>query len=332
MANYVLGVDGGATKTHCAIFDGEGTRIDFVHWGPMNHESMAGGFEELEERLNESMDALLVKNGIRMDEIDSAVFGLAGVDTREQHEIISGILHRAGFQKFVLCNDAFLGIKAGSRNGSGICVINGTGNTIAGIDSSGHMLQIGGQGDYTGDTGGGGLIAAKGVKAVYNHLFKCGDYTIMVQQLMDRLGVTSKYDLIETLLKKEENEEISRAELCQMVFLAANKEDIVALGILEHIGRDCGRAVKGMLQELYFDPLETIEVILAGSVSVKGENATLVDYIKREARMQGTYKNLMFSILEKPPVTGAILWAFEELYGSCMEEIREKILTQMQGD
>ncbi|MDP4270810.1 MAG: N-acetylglucosamine kinase, partial [Bacteroidota bacterium] len=119
----------------------------------------------------------------------SAVFGMAGVDTSQQHQIISSIIREIGFKNFVLCNDAFLGIKAGSKNGTGICVINGTGNTIAGINSSNRMFQIGGQGEYTGDSGGGGLIAAKGVKAIYNYLFKCYDYTMMADMLFEKLNI-----------------------------------------------------------------------------------------------------------------------------------------------
>lgn len=76
-----------------------------------------------------------------------------------------------GLNDFVLCNDAFLGVKAGCTHGYGICAINGTGYTIAGIDPNRNMIQIGGQGALTGDVGGGGYLGMAVVSSVYNALF-----------------------------------------------------------------------------------------------------------------------------------------------------------------
>jgi N-acetylglucosamine kinase-like BadF-type ATPase len=290
-----------------------GNKIDFLQWGTTSHEVLKGGYTEFEEQIKRILDLLLTKNNVRLSDVKSSVFGLAGVDTREQHKIISDIIRNIGIDNFILCNDAYLGIKAGSPRGTGVCVINGTGNTIAGINAEGKMLQIGGQGEYTGDLGGGGGIGSKAIKAVYNYLFKCSEYTIMSDILFELLGIKSKYDFIETVIYKENKGEINVGELSEIVFRAANMEDTVALGILELVGRDCGRAIRGMLYELNFNPEESTDIVLAGSVNVKGENSTLIDYMRREALAQREYRNLNFIVLETPPVAGAIRWAYENL-------------------
>jgi N-acetylglucosamine kinase-like BadF-type ATPase len=327
MANYVLGIDGGGTKTHCALFDVSGKKIDFVQWGTTSHEVLDGGFNGFEEEIKKLIYYILDKNNIKLEEIKSAVFGLAGVDTAFQHKVISQIIKDIGIEKFILCNDAYLGIKAGSKEGIGICVINGTGNTIAGIDPINKMLQIGGQGEYTGDLGGGGGIGSKAIKAVYNYLFKCDEYTIMSEILFERLNITSKFEFIETIIDKENKGEISISTFSDVVFIAANMGDQIALKILEAVGRDCGRAIKGMLLELNFPRTNCVNIILAGSVIVKGENSTLVDYIKLEACDQEEYTKLNFIILEKPPVAGAVIWALENIGYS--ENNFEKILPQL---
>lgn len=311
MAKYVLGIDGGGTKTHCALFDVYGNKIDFVQWGTTSHEVLEGGYKGFQKEISKLINHILERNKIQINEIESSVFGLAGVDTRSQHKIISQIIKDMGFGKFILCNDGYLGIKAGSVNGIGICVINGTGNTVAGINSLDKMLQIGGQGEYTGDLGGGGGIGAKAIKAVYNYLFKCYEHTIMSDILFERLNIDSKFDFIETIIDKENSGEINISTLSDVVFIAANMKDKVALKILEMVGRDCGRAVKGMLYELNFDKTSKVNIVLAGSVIVKGENSTMVDYIKLEALTQKDYTDLNFIILEKPPVMGAVIWALE---------------------
>jgi N-acetylglucosamine kinase-like BadF-type ATPase len=62
MNKYVLGVDGGGTKTQCALFDIEGNRIVLVNWGATNHETLKGGFAELEEQLRALLGHILEKN------------------------------------------------------------------------------------------------------------------------------------------------------------------------------------------------------------------------------------------------------------------------------
>ena len=327
MANYVLGIDGGGTKTHSALFDVYGNKIDFVQWGTTSHEVLEGGYKGFEVEMRKLIYNILNRNNIKIDQIVSSIFGLAGVDTREQQRIISQVIKDIGFEKFVVCNDGYLGVKAGSRDGVGICVINGTGNTVAGINSLNKMLQIGGQGEYTGDLGGGGGIGLKAIKAVYNYLFKCDEYTIMSEILFERLNIDSKFEFIETIIDKENRGDINISTLSEVVFLAANREDKVALKILEAIGIDGGKAIKGMLYELNFPRENYIDIILAGSVIVKGENSTLVDYIKLEAEAQREYPKLNFILLEKPPVTGAVIWALENIGHN--ENHFEKVTAQL---
>ena len=86
MAKFVLGVDGGGTKTHCALFDIYGNKIDLVNWEPTNYECMQGGFSELKEELEEMTAYILDRNSLRTDDLTKSVFGLGGVDTVFQHD------------------------------------------------------------------------------------------------------------------------------------------------------------------------------------------------------------------------------------------------------
>lgn len=46
----VIGVDGGETKAHCALFDTDRNKIDMLSWGTTNYECLKGGFGELKEQ------------------------------------------------------------------------------------------------------------------------------------------------------------------------------------------------------------------------------------------------------------------------------------------
>ena len=59
MKEYVLAIDGGATKTHLVLMHLETTKIWRVEGGPTNHEVLPGGFDELTFTLSGLLGQLL---------------------------------------------------------------------------------------------------------------------------------------------------------------------------------------------------------------------------------------------------------------------------------
>ncbi len=316
MSRFILGVDGGATKTQCILTDIEGNRNDMIQWGPLNHESMPGGFGQLKQELDKLLSLILTRNNIHLGEIEYSVWGLAGVDTKRQHACISEILSKLGLARFLLCNDAYLGIKAGSPSGVGICAINGTGCSVAGINSRGDMLQIGGLGGLTGDRGGGTSIGTAAVRSVYYYLFKCGRYTQMKELMFKKLEVSSKYDFLDMLTQKIEEGEIKISDLNKFAFEAADLGDEVATELLMGIGNDYGASINGMIQELQFKREKTFDVVLAGSVNVKESNALLVKALKETVLSKNEGCSISFKTLENPPAAGAVIWGLEQYISS----------------
>ena len=327
MKKYVLGMDGGATKTHAALFDIDGNKVDMLEWGPTNHEVLDGGFDGFRKEMKDLLSSLFSRNSITAGDIVSSAFGMAGVDTRKQHKIISGIIENLGIKDFVLFNDAYLGVKAGCPSGVGICVINGSGCTIAGINAEGKMIQIGGQGSLTRDVGGGGSIGMEAIRCVYDHLFRLEPYTILKDMLFEKLQISSKYDFMEVMPEALSSGIISAGEIGKMVFEAANKGDETAISILEFVGKSLGKSVNGAIHELNFKDGDVIEVVLAGSVNVKGSNPSLVNAIKKEVTDKNPDKKFEFIILQQPPVAGAVIWALQRTEHK-IDNLFEKITSQ----
>lgn len=311
----VLGVDGGGTKTHYALFGTNGRPIDFFTSGPTNHESLPDGFTGLRNRLETDLDTLFSRNGLTEGDVVNASFGLAGVDTRRQHGIISDLLHNLGMNRFVLCNDSFLGVKAGCPGGYGICAINGTGFSVGGIDRHGKMLQIGGLGELTGDEGGGGILSQRTIRAVYDHLYKDTPSTLLQDLLFHKIGISDPADYPEKLLEALAEKRCDFAELGRLVFDAADKCDAVALEILDNSGREYAKSIQGVLKRLDFGTQEhplPLELVLAGSVFVKGSNPRAVLTMMELLESWNPNRKITLSKLSSPPVLGAILWALEE--------------------
>jgi N-acetylglucosamine kinase-like BadF-type ATPase len=313
MSEYVIGVDIGGTKSHLAIFDTDGNFIDLGHWGCLNHEGLEDSFKQFEDEFKQFVNQTLSRNRITIKQVAFSAFGVAGVDTKRQHIIVSDIIKKNGFEKFTLANDAFLGIPAGSRTGMGICAINGTGCTLAGLNGKGEMFQIGGVGVISADKGGGGYIGERLVSAVYSELFRKGEPTVMTSLLFEKLGITSKYDLVEKIYEETAEGVFDIYKCSPLMFKAANQNDKVASCIFREIAESYANGISCMIEELHFPPEEELYIVLAGSVFVKGEHPLLVDSLKEKVSNDNPGRRIIFNILDVPNVAGAVLWALNSL-------------------
>ena len=313
MNEYVMGIDTGSTKSHLAIFDTNGTLVHFDRWGPLSHEGVPGTFALFEEELGEFVNRALSQSNITMQQVKYSVLGLTGADTKLQYRILREILHRIGFRQFTLANDAFLGIPAGNPAGVGICAINGTGCTLAGIDQEGAMLQIGGVGFISADYGGGGIMGRQLVSTVYSELFRRGEPTCMTPVLMQTLGISDKHDFVDTMYDKIADNSITINALSRMLFEAAKENDRPAMQILRDIGASYAGGISCMIDELQFRRDEEIPVVFAGSNFVKGEHPLLIDTIKEIVNKNHPAYHIQYILLKIPPVAGAVIWAFNML-------------------
>jgi len=321
MPHYVVGVDGGNTKTHYALFNTEGTLIDFSRRGVASHEKLPGGFAAAREELRFSIEELLKPHGLKIPDISNAVFGLAGADIPDQQQALSREISSLGFETFRVVNDAFLGIKAGSPDGTGICSINGTGTVCAAIAPDKTMLQIGGLGRVSGDEAGGTLLAEKVIAAIYDSHYRRGSPTAMEQILLERLGIGT----LEELLTWQYRKGVPILESADTAFVAANQGDPVALSLLRHMAGITADSVLGALENLDFEPCKLVHVVMAGSVYVLGKNPTLNDTFMNKVQ-NNSRKPIHFVLLKEAPVAGAVIWALEDYHGAVTVEMRKSVL------
>ncbi|MCL2056705.1 MAG: hypothetical protein FWH02_05755 [Oscillospiraceae bacterium] len=313
---YVIGMDAGSTKTHLAIFTEQGKKIDLCAWGPLNHEGLPGSFAQLEDELGQFIGGSLEKNGIMLTDIRLGVFGLAGVDTTAQHATISDIILRIGIKDFTLFNDGFLGIPAGSGSGVGICAINGSGESIFGLAEDGRTFQIGGVGYVSSDMGGGYNLGRSVVSAVYRELFRMGEPTALTEMLFRELGITDKYDFVETIYRKTDDGTYNAGRLNPLLIDAAGQNDPVAAGLVRQIGHNYAGGIACMAKELAFPEDKPLDVVLAGSVFVKNEGTSLRDVMCERVCELLPKHTVRFTLFDKPPVAGAIVWALKCLHGT----------------
>ncbi len=324
MGEYILGVDGGGTKTHYALFDIKGNMVEFLESGPVNHEVLEEGFEGSKRELHTSISKILKKAGKKQDDIGYAVFGLAGADISTQKKELKRIVLETGITRIKVVNDAFLTIKAGSRFRYGIGCINGTGTCCVGIGTNGGTIQVGGTGYFFGDEAGSSHIGNMVIRKVYDSVFRCGTETMMTDMLLDELEIDSVYELVDAVYAKVYTDKINVNEFNRICFKAANQGDKVAIYLLKHIGKEMALSILGAINNLCFSGTDEIDVVLAGSVNVNGENPNLLNTLQDVVKEKSD-KRIIFNILKEPPVLGAVLWALEEVIGDIPFQLKQKI-------
>ena len=328
--DYVIGIDIGATKSHLALFDTAGNLVDFGYWGALNHEVLPGSYEQFHKELAQFTMKVLSKKNIKLKQVVSTVLGVAGVDTKSQYDITSSIIEEIGFKNFTLANNSFLGIPAGSPTGIGICAINGTGCTIAGLNKNYRMLQIGGVGYISDDFGGGYFLGEKVVSTVYSELFRKGEPTYLTAILLEKLGITDKYDFVDKVYEKIEDESLIIPDCVKMLFEAVKKDDKVAANILRSVGESYANGISCMIDEMGFNHTnEETNIVFAGSVFVKGEHPLLLDTIKKKVSEDNPDCKLNFIKLKVPTVAGAVFWALSNSENKDNSNYYEKVCTQL---
>jgi len=312
MGKLILGVDGGATKSHIAIFDDSGNCVSTASYGPLNHEVMKGSYAELEERLGELLPRVIKEAGASVNDFKFAVFGLAGVDTDAQQARISDITKKIGFENQITCNDAFLGVPAGCPDCVGICAINGTGFKLAAIDHSGKAVETCGVGVFTDDQGGGSWYGFRAIGSVYNELYRLGRPTAMREILFDMIDISRREDFLEVLMDKYHEGKINTIALNSVVFDAAALDDAVALMILEESAEQYAGGIARLVMDMDFPADHAVNVTLAGSVFVKQKVKILQKFI--EMRVDSALKGqaVRYTELDAPPVAGAVIWAAQK--------------------
>jgi len=325
--SYLLGVDGGNTKTDFVLFDTQGNLVDYLKTGSCSHEALADGYAGAKRELNRHITTLFERNKVSRNEIVSSVFGLAGIDNNEQQMKMTTILSELDFNHFLAINDSFLPIKAASRDGTGVCSINGTGSVTGGIDRAQRYLQVGGIGAAVGDSGGGRCFSERTIRAVYDELFRNGKATTMTTPLLELLNVTDDEMLMEAISKNYYGRKTKDLEFMKILFSSANREDEVAVGIVLDIATQLANSVIGCINRLDFG--KKVNIVTAGSIWDKCETPLL--YLQFCHHIQ---KNLIidseFVKPNLPPICGAVNWAFQFYEGveqGCrrMEHISEEI-------
>ena len=172
MTRYVLGIDGGGTKTQAAIVDETGHVRGVGLGGPSNYDDI--GANRARANIAQAVTAACAPAGCEPAPFAAAFLGLAGIVSPADRAVVQGIaadLRLAPLDRVGVDHDCRIALAGGLSGRPGIVLIAGTGSSCYGRNAAGGDWRAGGWGSQIGDEGSGywlGLHALQSAVRAYD--------------------------------------------------------------------------------------------------------------------------------------------------------------------
>jgi N-acetylglucosamine kinase-like BadF-type ATPase len=184
---FVLGFDGGGTKTDCVLMDESGAILAQSQAGPSN--PLRVGFGAAITSVREAAREAIALAGLPGDMSAAAVCaGLAGAGPPESAEKIRTLLAAEFSESMVqVCTDIDLTLEA-AGDGPVIVILAGTGSFAVGRNAAGETARAGGYGSQIGDEGSAYDIGRRAVLTAMHENDRTGADSLLGQRLLRELG------------------------------------------------------------------------------------------------------------------------------------------------
>ncbi|HIK08274.1 MAG TPA: N-acetylglucosamine kinase [Trichormus sp. M33_DOE_039] len=319
--NCVLGIDGGGSKTVCIIMNDTHQIISHSQAGSANYQSIgkAATLKSIEAAIFQAANTALKL--IKSVQITSICLGLAGVSRVEDIEIVQSIVKELQNNKslpiswdlqpsnIVICNDALIALVGGIGHAVGIVVAVGTGSIVFGRNSQGETKRVGGWGYILGDEGSAYWLAIAGMQAALKAYDGREQYTRLVEDFQQHLGLSSMEDLIAVIYRGGWGVK-QIAAIAPIVDLAAASGDEVANNIIDDAVKELVKATSTVITAI-FTPDAALEIVTTGSVW--------------RGRCK-IHERFTSAIIQKYPQIKVIFPRYEPAYGACLLALQSQEL------
>lgn len=309
---YIMGVDGGNSKTYTVITDLTGKKVGTGIAGCGNHQVNLG---LAIKNIGLSIEQALKHANLRSEDIEFVQYGLAGADRETDFRILREALETFPFKKWDVVCDTLEGLRTGSLDNVGVVLVCGSGTNAAGRNLDGQMVQTGGFGYMYGDGigVGGHSLAVEAFRAAIRSWELRESPTLLTKLVPEAMG----YPTVEAMFNGSLDQGLARvpASLSIVLHQAAEKGDAVSIKILENCGKELGIACLSIIRRLGLgsavEEKPMIPVVLVGSVIQKGRSPYLLGTLRQVIEEAGYRPH--FVIPSMAPVYGALLIGMDQL-------------------
>lgn len=302
---YVLGVDGGGTKTIAMVADLRGNILGIGTSSASNYQTV--GLEKAINAIKEASEDAIVSAGITPTDLSVACLGLAGAGRETDRSLLLPPILELGLaRKVILEHDASIALAGATICQPGVVVIAGTGAMAFGMNRSGERRRSGGWGNILGDEGSAYYIGRRALSAACRAYDGRGQTTSLVSALMEHFKLNCFTEIVNKIYgEKSAVQDI--AGIAPLVSRVARGGDEVAINILKDAGEELALTANAVINGLGMED-EKFQVAVSGSVFNAGE-ILLIPFCN-SVKSQARYAEIVRPRFE--PVVGALFIALRE--------------------
>lgn len=262
---YVIGIDGGGTKTTGVIVSHKGEIIKEVTVGGTNLNSKARS-DVIFELIN-LINKLRTGEEDRFYHVTSVFAGMSGAGNEENQQDLKNIITSLLPQniKVTIDHDAITALYSGTLGEPGLVQIAGTGAIAYGVNQEDKRARVGGWGHYFSDLGSGYSIGRDGLQAAFMAHDKMARSTLITELLLDYFKATELPELVHHIYQHANPKE-KIASLSRIVMEAADKGDEVAVEVIQQNATHLGEALSTLAFELFPSDTDELSIVLAGGL------------------------------------------------------------------
>ncbi len=264
---YYLGIDGGGSKTTCAVGD-ETSLLAKVTVGPSNITRV--GETRAREALQKSIREACAAAQIAPQQVRSACIGVAGAGREENAGTVGDIVAEIIPGKIGVVGDMEIALTAAFDEGPGVIVIAGTGSIAYGRDAEGRTARAGGWGYAISDEGSAYWIGCAAVSALMRVIDQSEDAEAAADAslLFGEVKAAWRLGSFDELVRAA-NASAHFARLFPAILTAANAGDTLAQRVLAQAGRELAQLAAIVVRRLFAEGngnLPASRLALAGGV------------------------------------------------------------------
>lgn len=319
-ARYLLGVDGGNTKTVAAVIRDDGKVMALARGGATDIHVCPTPEVALAE-LARVVKAALDQAGVEAPDLTESAFSLAGADWPEDFALLEReISARLDLvRKPVVVNDAMGALRSGSQSWEGVSIACGTFNAVGARNREGRIFHVG----FWPDHAGGFDLGLLGLKAVYRACLGLGPATALVDGALAHFGAADWRALMHQFTRLDNPRQIREVQqLAPLVLGQASAGDAVAQAIAEHAADVLSGQARVAAEGVGLG--DGAVAVLTGGV-LQNDGGVLRAGIERRLPQLRTV------LVTHPPVLGAIALAFDRMGAAPPETALAEALAAFEG-
>lgn len=317
---YVLGVDGGSTKTIALVADRRGVVVGSGRAGGSNiyvpRPDMA--LAAVEQAATAALDAA----GVGPSDLDVGVFSMSGADWPEDIDFIrSEMARRRLGRAVVVVNDAIGGLRAGSPDGNGIVVVCGTGTAVGARAPDGQVWHT----SFWQEPGGSEELGRKTLRAAYRAELGVDPPTGLTPHILAFFGLSSIEAVLHAFTARLGTPPTTVAGLTRVLLDEAERGDATARRVILEHGDALGDYALAAARRVGIEATP-FTLVLAGGV-LRHPSRLLADALVARARASSPEVRAVNSRFE--PAVGALLLALEAAGARIDESLLERLTTTL---